>query len=68
MIAYGILGLPTSYIQDLRNKGDLQSNRYADILVNVSVDPDKDLIDNAIGCLRNFIAKSNSSFLHNEHD
>jgi len=44
VIAYGILGLPQSYINELRQKGDRQSHQYADILENVSVEPDKDLI------------------------
>ena len=68
VIVYAILGLPHSYIQELRQKGGPQNHQYANILENVSVEPDKDLIENAIGCLRNFIAKCGNSVLRNERD
>ena len=34
----------------------------------MSIDPDKDLLENSIGCLRNFIAKSSGNYLRNEAD
>ena len=67
-IVYAILGLPKHYVEDLRRKGDNFSMKYADILENVGVDPDSDLLENSIGCLRNFIAKSSGNFLRNERD
>ena len=44
VIVYAILGLPQSYVDDLRKKGDNFSLKFADILENVSVEPDKDFL------------------------
>ena len=68
VIVYAILGLPSKYVEEMRSRGDNYSMKFADILENVSIDPDKDLLENSIGCLRNFIAKSSGDFLRNERD
>jgi hypothetical protein len=68
MIVYAILGFPQEQVAKIRSKGDPFSRQYADILQNVSVDPDKDLLENSIGCLRNFAAKAGRDFLSSEHD
>ena len=68
IIVYAILGISKSTVDDIRKRGDNFSLTFADILENVSVDPDKDILENSIGCLRNFIAKSSGNFLRNEKD
>ena len=68
MIVYAILGLPKEHVENLRRKGDDFNQKYADILENVSIEPDNDIIENSIGCLRNFISKSSGNFLRNETD
>ena len=68
VIVYAILGLPSKYVEEMRSRGDNYSMKFADILENVSIEPDKDLLENSIGCLRNFIAKSSGDFLRNERD
>lgn len=68
VIVYAILGLPQQYIQNLRAKGDNFSLKFAEILTNVCIEPDNDIIENTIGCLRNFVAKSSGDFLRTERD
>jgi hypothetical protein len=62
VIVYAILGLPKEYVENLK-KGDNFNVKYAEILSNICLEPDTDIIENSIGCLRNFIAKSSSAFL-----
>jgi hypothetical protein len=57
VITYAILGLPNNFIQGLRMGNDFQ-RLYAEIIANICVEPDNDLLENCIGCLRNFIVKS----------
>lgn len=65
---YAILGLPQEYVDNLQKKGDEFSVKYATILNNICLEPDNDIIENSIGCLRNFIAKSTGDFLRTERD
>ena len=44
VIVYAILGLPSKYVDDLIRRGDDFSLKYADILGNVCVDPDRDIL------------------------
>ena len=37
VIVYAILGLPKTYVEDMRKRGDSFSLQFADILENVSV-------------------------------
>lgn len=62
VIVYAILGLPQYYIDNLQAKGDNFSLKFAQILANICLEPDNDIIENTIGCLRNFVAKSSGGF------
>lgn len=67
VILYAILGLPQDYIAGLR-KGSSFDRQFAEILENICVEPDSDLIENCVGCVRNFIAKSSREMLWAEKD
>lgn len=52
IFAYAIVGVP-------QQLGSMNlSSEYKSILMNVSVDPDEDIVSNVVGFFRNFIAKS----------
>ena len=57
-IALALLGLPPALPEQLRRSGAPEDRQYADILENICAEPDSDILENCIGCLRNFIAKS----------
>lgn len=68
VIAYAILGVPDNYLRSLRNKGDNFSHQLATIIENVCLEPDEDIVENSIGCLRNFIAKCPIGLLCEQRD
>lgn len=67
VISYAILGLPNNFLEGLHKGNDFQ-RQYAEILENICVEPDNDLVENCIGCLRNFIAKSPPQALYGVQD
>lgn len=67
VIVYAILGVPQDYIANLR-KGSNFDRQFSEMLENICVEPDSDLIENCVGCVRNFIAKSSREMLWSEKD
>ena len=67
VIVYAILGVPQDYLASLR-KGSNFDRQFADIVENICLEPDNDLIENCVGCVRNFIAKSSRDMLWAEKD
>ena len=68
MITFAIVGLPPQHIHNLRQQNDPFSNHLAEVLSNMCEDPDLSTIENSIGCLRNFIAKTPKELLHSQKD
>ena len=65
---YAILGVPNDYINNLRKGNNGFSRKFGDILQNICIEPDNDLLENCIGCIRNYIVKSTPEMLINEKD
>lgn len=59
--------MPQDYLINLR-KGSNFDRQFAEIVENICVEPDNDLIENCVGCMRNFIVKSSRDMLWNEKD
>lgn len=62
-ICWAVLGLPPSCLPSLASRHDPNSQLHLAILQNLCVEPDEDLLDNSVGCLRNFLSKSSSQVL-----